>query len=66
MDWQEPAALLVVGGTVLLMVAVRIRRFRKRGLEAMRRVHASAHPLNSPATSRILDHHQLERRIDRE
>lgn len=32
MNWQEPAALLVVGGTAVLMLVQRIRRFRRRGI----------------------------------
>lgn len=34
MDWQEPAALVVVGGTLLLIIVQRVRRFRRRGLRS--------------------------------
>ncbi len=32
MNWQEPAALAVVTGTVLLILVQRIRRYRRRGV----------------------------------
>lgn len=32
MNWQEPAALVVVAGTILLILVQRIRRIRRRGV----------------------------------
>jgi hypothetical protein len=54
MDWQEPAALLVVGGTVLIMLVQRVRTFRRRGV---RKCASGCHcpPLASTDTKPYLD-----------
>ncbi|CAG0972328.1 hypothetical protein ANRL2_01743 [Anaerolineae bacterium] len=53
MNWQEPAALVVVAGTFLLILVQRIRRFRQRG---MSRCGTSCHcpPLASADTKPYL------------